>query len=214
MNLEDDQFYLDCTQEIWDFLSQPNQKISGKIDAIFVFGGLGTEIPLQAARLYNNGVSDKVLVTGNSGKFTKDHFPKAEALVFKDIMISNGVSEDDIIVETHATNAGENVALGLKALKSTLGKVEKLVLVSRSYMMIRAIATFKKQFPEIKCFASPPKVSITDIVHINRKSSALRLLTELDRLEMYYKKGFIEEVKLPDNIVKARKRLKSILEVD
>lgn len=212
MNLfENDDNFLELTQEIWDFLCPSEDLTSLKIDAIFVFGGIGNEIPVHASNLYNQGVSDTILVTGNSGKFTKDVFKEPEALVFKKIMIENNVPEKNIIVELDATNAGENVTFGYDELRRHIKKINNLVLVCRSFMARRSIATFKKQHPQINCFPSPPKVNLIDIVNKSRITSAKRLIAELDRLIDYYDKGFIAKVEIPENVINAKNELIQII---
>ncbi|HAV54313.1 MAG TPA: hypothetical protein DCX41_05190 [Aequorivita sp.] len=209
--LENDKKFLEVTQELWDFLCPRQELDSVEVDAIFVFGGIGDEIPLHAASLYNERVSDKILVTGNSGKYTKDVFKEPEALVFKKAMIENGVKESDIIVELDATNAGENVRFGYELLRKELENSDHLVLVCRSFMTRRAIATFKKEFPAVVCYASPPRVNILDTVNRSRYASAQRLIAELERLENYYEQGFISKVNIPKTVREAEKALKEIL---
>jgi uncharacterized SAM-binding protein YcdF (DUF218 family) len=213
INLENDNFFLEQTQEIWDFLCPSVGDSITKVDAIFVFGGLGEEIPIQASHLYHSGVAKKILVTGNSGKFTKDVFNSPEAIVFKDIMKKHNVPDKDIIIEIEATNAGENVAFGYLELKKHLGEINDLVLVSRSYMTRRSIATFRKQHPNINCYPMPPKVNIIDITNTTRDATARRLIAELDRLEDYYKNGFITQVIIPERILIAKQKLSELLGV-
>ena len=198
---------------LWDFLSPstPIEKlIFQNADAIFVFGGIGTEIPEHAANLYHAHIAPKVLVTGKSGIHTHTYFDEDEYILFKNILVKNNVLESDIILEPHATHAGENVTLGMKALQENGIQAKCLVLVCRSFMMLRALATFKKQFPHIICFPSPSPMSSDDI-NLPKLNLAKRLLGEFERFEPYYNEGFIEQINVPEHIQTAIHDLREVL---
>lgn len=199
--------------EIWKYLvprTDIEALISEDIDVIFVFGGIGDEIPIHAAKLYSRNISKIVLITGKSGALTKTHYKKDEHEEFYDLLINNGVDSKSIIVEPLATNAGENVTFGIRSLLEEGIRTEKLVLVCRSFMMRRALLTFEKQFPNIICFPSPPEVEMTGLIMKN-STLEIRLIEEIKRLIDYFDQGFIANPNIPDYIIENTNRLKQLL---
>ncbi len=204
------QYHKSLVDSIWDYLT-PSMDVeelsSERPDAIFVFGGIGDEIPMHAAKLFKNHVSDLVLITGKSGSLTNTHYKREEHEEFYDILINNGVSSENIIIEPFATNAGENVSFGMRKLLEMGLNIRKLALVSRSFMMRRAMLTFRQQFPDIVCFPSPPDVDKTMLV-MKTTTLEIRLLEEIDRLVDYHVKGFISDPNIPHHIIENAKELR------
>ncbi|MEL6650477.1 MAG: YdcF family protein [Bacteroidota bacterium] len=200
------------TQDLFSFLSKNTLTPGEEADALFVFGGIGLEIPEHAADLYHKGHANKILVTGKSGAFTQKHFVEKEAQKFQEILEEKDVPLRDIILEKEATNAGENVALGMKKLCDSGVYPKTLILVCRSFMALRAEATFKKQFPEITCYLSPPAISLKQ-TNLSLERLATRLVGELDRLRNYPQQGFISQTTIPSPILKKEKELRQILEI-
>ena len=74
---------------IWDYMSV-NMKPK-KADAIFVLCSHDIRVAERAAELFSQEYADWVIVSGGSGKLTKDIFDKPEAEVFRDVLVKNGV---------------------------------------------------------------------------------------------------------------------------
>ncbi len=195
---------------VWSFLApraEPRQ-----VDSIFVFGGLGLEIPARAAELYLGGSSRHVLITGASGPLTQGTFTKSEAAVFRDAMVERGVPSTSIIVEEQARNSGQNVEYGMKALAEAGIHPKRLALVSKSFIMRRAVATFGSQFPEVKTVPLPPEGPASMYIDRPPRDFAQRLLDELARLDDYQAKGFIRPVEIPTDVKRAAETIRVWLE--
>ena len=202
-----DRQYVKLLANIWEFLA-PSETVA-VADAIFVFGGIDMLVPRWAADLWNQGVADRVLVTGNAGLFTREHFQAAEADVFAEEMIRLGVPESSIIRERAATNTGENVTLGMPLLAHEAGTCDlRLALVAKPFIMRRCIQTFAKHYPDIEVVPSPPPYGMLASIDRDRSTFALRLVAELDRLEAYAQKGFIEPVAIPQQVLDGAERVK------
>lgn len=189
-------------QTIWDFLTVIDQP--RKADVIFLFGTQDEKSPLKAAELYKLGYAPKILVSGGFGPFTKDKLKEPEAVVFGSVLEKLGVPSSAIILETKATNTGENISFGMEVLADNDLSPRSVILVSRPYMMKRILSTFKKLYPSVETISCPSDNTLNEYVawmdeHIPDKAAA-RLKAEIERLIEYPQRGFMVEVSLPDDI--------------
>lgn len=194
---------------LWDFLSV--QQEPKEADAIFLFGTQDEKSPDRAAELYHQGFAPKVLVSGGYGPFTQNKYKQPEAVVFGAKLEKLGVPCEHIILETTASNTGENIELGMKILAQHEIKITTVLLVSRPYMMKRIVATFSRQFPEIQTISCPSTNSFDEYVTwMDEKTpgrAAVRLAAEIDRLITYPGRGFITKQVIPDYIREITSRI-------
>lgn len=194
---------------VWNYLAM--EASPSKCDILFVFGGLGLEIPARAAELYFSGWAPMVLITGAAGPLTQGVFQKPEAEVFKDEMVKRGVPADRILTENRATNTGQNVSFGMEKLQSSGVSASNAILVAKSFISRRCVATFKKNFPNVNTIPCPPKGGPLDFIDRSRPDFAKRMLGELDRLVEYGKKGFIVEQDIPLAVISAADQIRLAL---
>jgi len=96
---------------------------------------------LQAIELYKKGKIRKIIFTGGSGSLIyKD---KKEAPLAKRYLLTIGIPEQDIIIESESKNTREN-AVNTKHLVDSLSIKGKLLLITSGFHMRRAIACFEK----------------------------------------------------------------------
>lgn len=126
-------------------------------------------------------------------------------------MLKNGVPEDVISLEEKATNAGENVTFGMNVLRGSGYKNESIVIVARSFMMRRAVATFSKQFPDVRIVPSCPPASFAQSIKTDKEKSLKRILSELKRLKEYPELDYISRVKIPQSVRNASALLEKSL---
>ena len=88
----------------------------------------------QGLELYNNGISNKIIVSGDHGRTDYD-----EVRVMKDYLISDGVPCENIFMD----HAGFSTYDSMYRAKNIF-KVEKLVVVTQSYHLYRAIYSGNK----------------------------------------------------------------------
>jgi len=204
-----DHEYEALLEPIWKYLAVDEEP--EKSEVIFVFGGLDIAVPARAAELFLERWAPKVLVTGSAGKFTKDVFTDSEAVVFKNEMVRAGVPAESIIVEQRATNTQENVQFGMEALGRHNTVPRKTLLVGKSFLMRRCIATFAKHFPYVEVRSCPPRGSMIQFIDRPRAEFAERLIAELQRLRDYAQKGFIVPQKIPADVDSSAERLTRFL---
>ena len=108
------------------------------VDAIFVLGaGLKNNKPSkmleerldQAISLYKNGISDKIIVSGDHGRINYD-----EVNVMKQYLIDNDIPSDAIFMD----HAGFNTYNSMYRAKNIFG-IDKMVVVTQEYHLYRAL---------------------------------------------------------------------------
>ena len=99
-------------QEIWNYMNINNNIVH--CDLIIGCGCANLDIPVRCAELLKMGYANKILFAGGKGKITQEKYLKSEAEIFADIAIKNGVSKDQIILETKSTNTGDNFKVVFK----------------------------------------------------------------------------------------------------
>jgi uncharacterized SAM-binding protein YcdF (DUF218 family) len=106
-------------------------------DAIVVLGGESQGRPVEAARLYNEGLAPRVFVVG-----TGDNERNRRAL------LRAGVPEDRITCETASESTLENAMFVRPLLEKA--DVHRAILVTSSYHTRRALAVFQQRVPGIR----------------------------------------------------------------
>ena len=93
-------------QNLWNYLCIGSKPV--KSDCVIGLGSILTLVPKKCAELYNQGLADYIVFSGNCGKGTKGVISITEAERFKQIALKEGVPEDKILTETMATTTYEN----------------------------------------------------------------------------------------------------------
>lgn len=88
----------------------------------------------QGLELYKNGVSNKILVSGDHGKTDYD-----EVQVMKNYLIERGVPSEDVFMD----HAGFSTYDSMYRAKNIF-KVEKVVVVTQEYHLYRALYSANK----------------------------------------------------------------------
>lgn len=195
---------------IWNYLLVKQKP--EKADAIFILCSHDTRVADRGVELYNQGYANWVIVSGGSGKLTKDIFDKPEAEIFKEILIKGGIPGDRIIIEPNAGNTGENVRFVYNLLKSLNKDFHSFILVQKPYMERRTYATFKKQWPDnsVSFSVTSPQLSYEKYMSessIDKDFVISVIAGDLQRIREYPKLGFQIEQKIPEEVWQAFERL-------
>lgn len=189
-------------QVIWDYLQLHQELV--KSDAIFCLCSHDPRVAVRAAELIKEDYGKYLIISGGSGKLTKDIFDEPEAKVFEKIALEMGVSPDQIIIEDKSSNTGENVRFTYNLLKRMRLKLTSFVLVQKPYMERRTYATFKKQWPDDKTSitVTSPQMSFEEYVAggIPKNEVINIMVGDLQRIREYPKIGFQIEQNIPPKI--------------
>lgn len=106
-------------------------------DAIVVLGGESQGRPVEAARLFHEGIAPLILITGRGDVPTN-----------RRILLESGVPEDRILLETLSKTTLENAEFSAPVLRKA--GIRRAVLVTSSFHARRALATFQQRIPGIE----------------------------------------------------------------
>jgi uncharacterized SAM-binding protein YcdF (DUF218 family) len=194
---------------VWNYLQMHHEL--KKSDAILVLGSHDIRVAIYATDLFLQGYAPRIIFSGGVGRLTADNFHKAEAEVFADIAIEKGVPKDKILIENKSTNTGENIQL-TKQLLATKGlEFNSFIIVQKPYMERRAYATFKKLWPEKQCVVTSPPLSYEEYPNdfISKEEMINIMVGDLQRINLYEKKGFQIQQEIPIEVQEAYEYLLS-----
>ncbi len=97
----------------------------------------------QALTLYHKGKIKKILISGDNGYVTDRGLH--EAAQMKDVLVSWGIPEGDIIAEEVSRNTHENAVESKKILDQSYPHFKKFLLITSGKHMRRAMACFQKE---------------------------------------------------------------------
>ena len=97
----------------------------------------------EAIRLYESGVVDKLLITGDATS-SIDANGHSTADVFRDYVSDFGIHENDLLLEQHARNTRENARYSIAMLDSMEFSSEQCLLVTSATHIKRSHSCFEK----------------------------------------------------------------------
>lgn len=138
-----------------------------KSDIIFIPGNGYPQMAEKAAEIYKKGMADWILPSGRfsvvSGKFSgvlekgdiydKEYVTEWDFL--RDVLVKNGVPEDKILKESHATYTYENAIYSRQVTDHAGLKIEKAILCCKSYHARRCLMYYQLLYPETKFYVIP-----------------------------------------------------------
>lgn len=145
---------------MWEVPGIPLNKVK-KHDVAIVLGGMfeyNSDIDEISARrqsdrlfkaisLYKTGKVEKLLISGDSGYLTDRGLHEAKQV--KEVLITWGIPETDIISEEISINTHENAVETARILKQSYPHYKRFVLVTSGIHMKRSLACFEAE--GIKC---------------------------------------------------------------
>lgn len=146
-------FLTDEVIRVWEYEDDDIYLKDTKYDLAIVLGGMGrvdirqqrfdfveaADRLMQALELYKKGRVKKLMITGGSGSVL--HPEQKEAMFVRKYMLSIGIPDSCIIVETESKNTRENAVMSKQVLDSLHFK-GSILLVTSSFHMRRAIGCF------------------------------------------------------------------------
>lgn len=201
---------LDEAQIIWDYMQLGHSLKPA--DIIFVLGSRDDRIASHAAELYHQKYAPRIVVSGGishkNDLLATRWNDKTEADHFSNIMIENNVPKEDIILETKASNTGDNVKNTYSLLKRLNLLPKTVILVQKPYMQRRTYATFMKQWPnaqDLEVMISSPGLNFNDYINENQPMDEVIsiMVGDLQRIIEYPKMNYQIYQKVPENVQKA-----------
>lgn len=194
-------------QILWDYnnLKQPVKKA----DCILALGSSDVRIAHRAAELFLSHFAPIIVFSGGFGTLTKRIYDKTEAEVFADEAMRLGVPREKIYLENKSTNTGENIIFSRKLITEQKLKVDSIILVQSPYMLRRAYAAVKKQWPDIDSVVTGPQITFQEYpTQTLTKELIINIMVgDTQRLKLYPAKGFQIPQEIPEHVWSAYEEL-------
>ena len=185
-----------------------------KSDIILGMGCMDDGIPKICTDLYNAGYGDTIIFSGNVGKGTDGILNVTEAERFRDIAINRGISEDNILLETNATNTYENYKFTKNLLEGNSYNYNSIIIVHKPYVKRRCLAIAEIEFPDKIYYVTSEKLSYEDFLNksINNKTMDVdeiinELVGEISNILEASKYNLLSNKELGDDVLEAYKYL-------
>lgn len=190
-------------QRLYEFMSDCSAPETA--DLILVLGCHDLRVADHAAELFLSGAAPLLVCTGGFGKMTEGRFQAPEGVLFARRCMEKGVPPDAILIEDRATNTGENFTLS----RALIPGKKTGIAVCKPYMAKRALATGKQQWPELRWSVSTPRIPFAQYVPDDAALiPEIELMTgDLQRLELYARRGFQAPTFVPEELWAAWRRL-------
>lgn len=209
-----DDIYFDL-KEIWNYMNL-NQVIK-KCDLIVGCGCTNRDIPKLCSRLYKEGFAKEIAFTGGYGKVTKNINSKTEAEIFRDIAIEQGVSPNDIYLDTKSRNTKENFINLQEIIKNNDLNVNSILIVHNAMYERRTYNTAKKILKDKEIMITSNKTTFDDyFINLKNKSydeihTIIAIHTSnIQRMIIYPCLGFQIEDEVPEKLINVYYHLKSL----
>ena len=190
--------------ELWDY--QSSFASLKKSEVVIVCGSYDLRVCDHACDLIKSGLANKLVLTGNSGNWTKHIWTKTEATIFAERARDNGIDNKQIILETSATNFGENIIFTKKLLPET----HSAIFVSKPNSLLRVKLVLEAYWPEVESCVSSPAIhfpqQVSNVVGILGVIN--EMVGDIDRIQQYPSKGYQASHELPEDILNAFEYLK------
>ncbi len=190
---------------IWDYMQL--HQLPEKADAILALGSNDIRIADRAAELYHQGYAPYIICSGGIAHVNDVNatgWDVTEAEMYKRRLVELGVPDEKIILETEATNAGENARFTKSLIEKNDLQFKKLLLVHKPFMERRTYATFKRQWPELDFIITSPQLTYEEYMNTPKKDVFINVMVgDLERIKAYPKLGYQIEQEIPAEVWQA-----------
>ena len=179
--------------------------------AAIALGSNDLGVAKYAAELYHRGLFSTIVFSGATSRDTQHVFPRGEAVHYREHAIELGVPNDAILIESEATNTGENITFSRNVLRSAGIRIDSLLLVSMPYMERRAYATCRKAWPEVTPICASAPLTLNEYVKTMGNCALVidMMMGDLQRVMEYPQLGYATAQDVPIEVEAAYDRLRA-----
>ena len=179
-----------------------------RADLILALGSHDLRVADFAAALYRRGAAPLVVCAGGLGKITEELWTGSEGELFAERCEALGVPREHILVENRSRNTGENFTRTRELLGGLGLRPASGICVCKPYMNTRALATGRKQWPELSWSVGTPALSFEAYFPGGPPAREIALMVgDLQRLRVYAQLGFQAPTEVPEAVWQAGQRL-------
>jgi len=189
---------------LWKYLSSVKPpEICG---AIVVCCSYDLRVCDHSCDLIKSGLANRLVISGNTGNWTKHIWTETEAQIFATRAQENGIDDNQIILENKSTNFGENVMFS----RPLLPDAKSITFTSKPNSLLRVKLTVEALWPEIIAHVSAPPIQFPQQVSnvIGILGVINEMVGDIDRIQKYPALGYQASHQLPEDILNAFEYLK------
>ncbi|MFY1700151.1 YdcF family protein [Micromonospora sp. WMMA1923] len=192
---------------LWDYHHMHHEILP--VDVGIGLGSHDLGVAKVATDLYHRGTYPTLVFTGANAPTTNEAFPRGEAVHYREYAITHGVPTAAILIDTQATNTGQNIKYARALLAEHQVPARSVILMSRPYQQRRAYATCKKLWPEVDVICASHQLSLDGYVASigDTKKVMDMLVGDTQRIDRYAELGYAIPQHIPDQVRAAYTRL-------
>jgi uncharacterized SAM-binding protein YcdF (DUF218 family) len=201
---------LEAARTIWDWL-RIGEPVADA-GAILVLGSSDVRPAERGAQLFLEGRAPLLVLSGGRGRYTRD-WPLTEAATYAPGVASGlGVPREKMVLEDRSTNTGENIVFTRRLLDGRGIDPRRWILVQTPFMERRALATFRRYWPDREVRATSPAISFDayQAPGLTRRHLVRRLAGEVRRRVEYPRLGLQLPDEVPERVIAAWKELTAL----
>jgi hypothetical protein len=197
---------LEAGKTIWQWLPTHDEPVPAEM--IFVLGNKSDALPGEAAKLFNQKLAPLIVVSGGYGRLTKNDVI-GEADRYLKVLRELGIPDSAIKAERASTNTGENILFTQRMLTAQGYAFEAAIAVTTAMLSRRHRATLQKLWPSITWIAhTPTPIPFEERIEQDNVDEFFDLMVgEVDRLQKYPDRGFMDEINIPADVLTAQRLL-------
>lgn len=180
-------------QRIADYVMPPFPARASDLGFLFGTRHGVPEFCEAAHRLWQNGMFKRLLVSGGRTGAS----PLAEADEIGERLVRLGMPESALILETEATNTGENVLFGRARVAQVmdLASVKSVIVIGKMCSTRRYLMTLQRHWPGLSVSVCPINYfGVPDERWHEHAEFRARVLSEFNKIPLYLAGGFLEEI--------------------
>lgn len=143
--------------------------------------------------LWQDGMFQRLLISGGC----TGNLPRSEAETISERLVKLGLPESVLILETAATNTGENVRLGRASVAKVMdvAAVQSVVVIGKVCSTRRYLMTLQKHWPGLRMSVHPVNYFGVPVERWHEHDEfRIRVLSEFDKIPRYLVQGWLEEI--------------------
>ena len=194
---------LELARVLWNYHRVANPPRA--VDVIIGLGSYDLRVARHCADLFQQGFAPVLVFTGAQGNFTRGKWSKTEAEMFADEAVAAGVARGKILIEPQATNTGDNLRFARRLLERLGHRADTAILVAKSQMLRRSLATAAIVWPEVQVLASAPPHSFEEQPTAEHPLDNLinEMVGDVQRIIEYPRLGFQAPQEMPAAVLVA-----------
>jgi uncharacterized SAM-binding protein YcdF (DUF218 family) len=184
---------------LWDYMA--SFRSTGPCDAVVVCCSYDLRVCDYACDLIKSGLSQRLVLSGKTGNWTKHLWTGTEAAIFKARALENGIAESEILLEDRSTNFGENVAF----TRELLPNAKAVTFVTKPASVLRVKLTAEIQWPGITQHVACPDFHFPQDVSqvIGIFGIINEMVGDIERVQKYPALGYQAPHELPQEVTAA-----------